>query len=82
MSVEKETNDLNPPLPEDLQVSEMRYRRLFESARDGIAVTRKITDVNPFLIELPGYARDEFLEKELWKIGLLKDENAGKDVSP
>ncbi len=65
---------------EDLQTSEIRYRRLFESARDGIlildAVTRKITDVNPFMMELLGYTREEFLDKELWEIGLLKDEEA------
>ncbi len=66
----------------DLQASEMRYRRLFESARDGIlildATTRKITDANPFMVELLGYSRDEFLGKELWEIGLLKDEEASR----
>ncbi len=66
----------------DLQASEMRYRRLFESARDGIlildAATRKITDANPFMVELLGYSRDEFLGKELWEIGLLKDEEASR----
>jgi PAS domain S-box-containing protein len=65
---------------EDLQTSEIRYRRLFESARDGIlildAYTRKITDVNPFMSELLGYTRQEFLGKELWEIGLLHDEAA------
>ncbi len=70
---------LSDPL-EDLQTSEIRYRRLFESARDGIlildAVTRKITDVNPFMMELLGYTREEFMGKELWEIGLLKDEKA------
>ncbi len=64
--------------PEDLLTSEIRYRRLFESARDGIlildAVTRKITDVNPYMMELLDYTREEFLGKELWEIGLLKDE--------
>jgi len=68
----------NLPTLVDLRTSEIRYRRLFESARDGIlildAVTRKITDVNPFMIELLAYTRDEFLGKELWEIGLLKDE--------
>jgi PAS domain S-box-containing protein len=66
----------------DLQASEMRYRRLFESARDGIlildATTRKITDANPFMVELLGYSRDEFLGKELWEIGLLKDQEASR----
>lgn len=65
---------------EDLRISEIRYRRLFESARDGILIlnekTRKITDVNPFMSELLGYTREEFLGKELWEIGLLRDEEA------
>jgi len=69
---------------EALQVSETRYRRLFESARDGILIldagTRQITDVNPFMEELLGYSRDEFLGKELWEIGLLKDAQAGQQA--
>jgi PAS domain S-box-containing protein len=67
-----------------LQVSETRYRRLFEAARDGILivdiVTRKITDANPFMVELLGYARDEFLGKELWEIGVLTDAAASQDA--
>jgi PAS domain-containing protein len=43
---------------EDLHVSEVRYRRLFEAARDGIlildATSRRITDVNPFMLEPKG----------------------------
>jgi PAS domain S-box-containing protein len=62
--------------------SEIRYRRLFEAARDGILildpVTRKITDANPFMSELLGYPRAELLHKELWQIGLLKDEKANR----
>jgi PAS domain S-box-containing protein len=65
---------------EEMRTSEIRYRRLFESARDGILIldadTRKITDVNPFMVELLGYSREEFLGKELWELGLLKDEEA------
>src|SRR5688572_30809065 len=42
-----------------LRISERRYRRLFQAARDGILIldpeTRKITDVNPFMIEFLGY---------------------------
>ena len=42
-----------------LQISEGRYRRLFETARDGILIldsqTGEITDVNPFLEQLLGY---------------------------
>jgi PAS domain S-box-containing protein len=64
----------------NLRTSEIRYRRLFETARDGIliidTVTSKITDVNPFLVELLGYSMDEILGKELWEIGLLGDVEA------
>jgi PAS domain S-box-containing protein len=64
--------------------SEIRYRRLFEAARDGILIvdpaTKKITDANPFMSELLGYPRKELLGKELWEIGLLKDEKASRSA--
>jgi PAS domain S-box-containing protein len=60
-----------------LQASEVRYRRLFESAQDGILLlhldTGVITDANPFMTELLGYSHDELIGKELWEIGLFKD---------
>lgn len=66
----------------ELEDSEIRYRRLFEAARDGILIlnpqTRKITDANPFMSELLGYSREELLGKELWEIGLLRDEAANQ----
>lgn len=65
-----------------LLASELRYRRLFEAAHDGILIvdpeTRQIVDVNPFLVEFLGYAYEEFLGKELFEIGLLKDEAASQ----
>jgi len=65
-----------------IRTSEIRYRRLFEAARDGILIldpaTRKITDANPFMSELLGYPHRELLGKELWEIGLLKDEKASR----
>lgn len=65
-----------------MRTSEIRYRRLFEAARDGILIldpdARKITDANPFMSELLGYPREELLGKELWEIGLLKDEAASR----
>lgn len=61
----------------DLLASETRYRRLFESAKDGIlildAATGQIVDVNPYLVELLGFDRKSFLDKKLWEIGLFKD---------
>jgi two-component system, chemotaxis family, CheB/CheR fusion protein len=62
--------------------SEIRYRRLFEAAHDGLLLidtkTQKILDANPFMIELLGYTRDELLGKELFEIGLLKDEKVSR----
>lgn len=69
---------------EGLRSSEIRYRRLFEAARDGIlilnAVTLRITDANPFMTELLGYSHDEFLGKELWEIGLFADKEASQNA--
>ena len=66
-----------------LIASEIRYRRLFESAKDGILIldaeTGMIVDVNPFLIDLLGYSKEEFVEKEIWNIGFFKDIVANKD---
>jgi PAS domain S-box-containing protein len=63
---------------ETMRASEIRYRRLFEAARDGILIldagTRRITEANPFIAELLGYSRNELIGKELWEIGLLRDQ--------
>ena len=60
-----------------MQHSEVRYRRLFQTAKDGILIldadTGKVIDANPFMTALLGYAHDEFLGKELWEIGLFRD---------
>ncbi|NTW24487.1 MAG: PAS domain S-box protein [Lentimicrobium sp.] len=66
-----------------LSILETRYRRLFESAKDGILIldaeTGAIIDVNPFLIELLGYTKQDFQEKEIWEIGFFKDIAANKE---
>ena len=55
-----------------LQTSESRYRRLFETAKDGILLlnskTAQIEDVNPFLMDLLGYSYDEFLGKKIGRL--------------
>ena len=65
-----------------LRSSERQYRRLFEAAKDGIlilnSITGKIEDVNPFLVDLLGYSREEFLGKKLWEVGPFKDVAASK----
>jgi two-component system, cell cycle sensor histidine kinase and response regulator CckA len=59
-----------------LVASEARYRRLFETAQDGILIldarSGLITDVNPFLTTLLDFSRDDFLGKTLWDIGACK----------
>jgi len=71
-------------LAQAVGTSEVRYRRLFEAARDGILLvdpaTRKITEANPFMVELLGYSRAELVGKELWEIGLLQDEPASREA--
>jgi len=66
----------------DLRVSETRYRRLFETARDGILIldadTGEITDVNPFLADMLGYTHEEFMGKQLWEMGAFNDIKASK----
>jgi PAS domain S-box-containing protein len=57
--------------------SEVQYRRLFEAAKDGILIldadTGTILDVNPFLVEMLGYSREQFLGKRIWELGFCKD---------
>lgn len=64
-------------LEDSIKSSEIRYRRLFESAKDGIllldAYTGQITDVNPYLIDLLGYSKDEFTSRKIWEIGSFDD---------
>jgi PAS domain S-box-containing protein len=64
------------------RISELRYRRLFESAKDGILIldaeSGQIVDVNPFLIEMLAYSKEELMGKELWEIGVFRDVVASK----
>ena len=78
----KSSLNKNHMISAELSLSELRYRRLFEAARDGILIldpeTRQIVDVNPFMVEFLGYAHEDFIGKELYEIGLLKDEAASQ----
>lgn len=66
-----------------LHDSEIRYRRLFEAAKDGILIldaeTGMLVDVNPFITELLGYSHEEYLGKHIWDLGFLKNIVANKD---
>jgi len=63
-----------------IQEQNLRYRRLFETAFDGILIldfeTGKIEDVNPYLIQMLGYSKEEIIGMELWEIGAMVDKNA------
>ena len=69
---------------EALEISETRYRRLFETAQDGILIldadSGQILDVNKFLTDMLGYSKEEFLGKRLWEIGVFKDMQASIDA--
>lgn len=60
-----------------LRVSEVRYRRLFDAAKDGILIldaqTGMVIEANPFLTELLGFPREHFLARKIWELGFLKD---------
>ena len=68
--------------------SEIRYRRLFETAQDGILIldgeAGTIIDANPFIIDLLGFTLEELTGKEIWEIGFIRDkelaENAASDL--
>lgn len=62
--------------------SGIRFKRLFETAKDGILIlnadTGQIDAVNPFLLDMLGYTEKDFLGKKLWEIGAFKNIEASK----
>ena len=71
-------------IADTLKTSELQYRRLFETARDGILILDsdhgKITDANPYMTELLGFSHGELLGKELWEIGLHQNKEASQEA--
>ena len=70
--------------PLTLADSEARYRRLFETAKDGILIlngdTGRIIDANPFLQDMLGYAESELIGKALWEIGPVRHIAASQEA--
>ena len=68
---------------EEQASSELRYRRLFEAAQDGILLidftTGVILDVNKFLTDMLDYSKSDLLKKHLWEVGAFRDIAASKD---
>ena len=65
-----------------LSASELGYRRLFESAQGGIMIldaeTGVVFDVNPYLLDLLGFTREDICGKQLWELGFFSDIVASK----
>ncbi len=61
---------------EKLRESEERYRRLFETAQDGMLIldaeTGEIKDANPYIQDIVGYSKEELVGKRLWELGTFR----------
>lgn len=57
------------------EIAEIRFQRLFETAKDAIVVidleTKTVQDVNPFFLSLTGYSREVFVGKPIAEVGAL-----------
>jgi PAS domain S-box-containing protein len=75
----KITRDLTERMEAEtrLRQSERRYRRLFETSRDGILLvepsTGKVVDANPAASELFGRQCEKLVGQELWQLGVFKN---------
>jgi len=80
-----ENGDIAPKKQQiSLADSEARYRRLFETAKDGILIldgdTGRIVDANPFLQDMLGYSESELIGKALWEIGPVRNIAASQEA--
>jgi PAS domain S-box-containing protein len=44
------------------------------------ADTGQIRDVNPFLLDLLGFSREEYLGKKRWEVAAFRDSEASKSA--
>jgi diguanylate cyclase (GGDEF)-like protein/PAS domain S-box-containing protein len=67
-----------------LQVSELYYRRLFETAKDGILLldikSGKISSVNDAVVNMLGYSREQYINKSLSEVLPLKNVPACREA--
>ena len=56
---------------------ELHYRHLFDSINEGVLFIDveegKIIDINKFLINLSGYSKETFFDKQIWEMEFLKE---------
>jgi PAS domain S-box-containing protein len=81
---EDDREEKSTPSENDLKVSELKYRRLFETAQDAILIldgdNGKIIDANTFILDLLGYPLDYFMGKHLWELGFFKDKTLAQEA--
>ncbi|MHB1462307.1 MAG: response regulator [Armatimonadota bacterium] len=62
---------------QQMLMSELRFRRLFEAAKDGILIldadTGDVMEANPFFIQMTGSTHEDVCGKKLWELGFFKD---------
>jgi len=60
-----------------IRASELKYRKLFETAQDGILIldadTGRINEVNPFLLKLLGFTHEEVIGRFIWELSPFED---------
>ncbi len=80
--VETLRQDATAPVQDDrieqaVRDSELSYRRLFEAAGDGVLIldvdTGRVTDANPFLVELLGISHGEMVGRTVGELSPFKD---------
>lgn len=80
------TENAHSAMEQALRNSEIRYRRLFESAQEGILIlnaeTGVINDVNPSLLDILGYSPEELVAMKLGEVGAFEDFEARRDSFP
>jgi len=73
---------------QSIKASEIKYRRLFETSKEGILLldgsTGIINDLNPFITDYLGYPKEDFISRKLWELsavkGLPETEKIFKDI--
>ena len=57
------------------QAAEARYRRIFETSRDGIVIvdadSGEISDVNPYATQMSGFGRERLIGRPFWDSPIL-----------
>jgi two-component system CheB/CheR fusion protein len=73
-------------MTERKEAAEIQYRRIFESAKDGIIVidgsTGQVIDVNPYFLELTRYSRQDLVGQAFWEIAPFRKAEEGRRLVP